>query len=467
MKASFGKRDIPVFLSLASQYAPENIIEPARTALRLFAFGYNQGVVYTDCADRHILAISSLLNIIVQNLAQKESCYFFEINQIEFSGISSYKHAFTKLKEFKASNLRPYNDEILRFLSEDLTHISRVISVCEGLLKPRSERPALDKEAKKPVIKDIGSYPYLIDSVSRSAVLKHKKNDPVLNAHRILAKSLRFDSITEEEFNAVHGYLETMLINGWDYYYRQIKITYSTVEHNIRYTSILKKLESVGDNIINVSLIGRHNRQIAAIDIKHSFDNEAHRKMMFELQGFIGNVFCFFLAYNYLSHRIEKSAASLEPENTVFYTWTCGYCNKKFGSSKAVVIDHNTTISDANGAPRKTVCPGKKHPPIEIGDSGLRIKAESERTRYEHAVLELRALDTATSLMVVGKHSNRIFTPKDMSWNDRLNKAKAEKKATVDQLKSVYEKFEKELAAWKPTPTDQLTVWTGSKKKIA
>ncbi|QIC71764.1 MULTISPECIES: hypothetical protein [Acinetobacter] len=467
MKASFGKRDIPVFLSLASQYAPKNIIEPARTALRLFAFGYNQGVVYTDCADRHILAISSLLNIIVQNLALKESCYFFEINQIEFSGISSYKHAFTKLKEFEASNLRPYNDEILRFLSEDLTHISRVISVCEGLLKPRNERPALDKEAKKPVIKDIGSYPYLLDSVSRSAVLKHKKNDPVLNAHRILAKSLRFDSITEEELNAVHGYLETMLINGWDYYYRQIKITYSTVEHNIRYTSILKKLESVGNNIINVSLIGRHNRQIAAIDIKHSFDNEAHRKMMFELQGFISNVFCFFLAYNYLSHRIEKSAASLEPENTVFYTWTCGYCNKKFGNSKAVVIDHNITITDANGAPRKTICPGKKHPPLEIDDSGLRIKAESERTRYEHAVLELRALDTATSLMVVGKHSNRIFTPKDMSWNDRLNKAKAEKKATVDQLKSVYEKFKKELAAWKPTSTEQLTVWTSSKKKIA
>lgn len=467
MKASFGKRDVPVFLSLASRYATEYVIEPARTALRIFAFGYNQGFVYTECVDRHIPAISSLLNIIVKHLEQQESCHFFEINHIEFGALSSYKNVYIALQKFKLSKLRPYNDEIMRFLTDDLSFMVKVISDCEGMQKPRNEKSVIEKEVKKPIIKDISDYPYLLVDINRSAVLQHKRNDPALKAQRILKKCLRLDFITETEFNEVHGHLETILINGWGYYYRQIKVAYSSVEHNIRYTSILKKLEIVGDNIINVALIGRHNRQVSAIDIKHNFDNEAHRKMMYELQSFLGNVFCLFLAYNYLSHRIEKVPVSLETENDVIYTWTCGFCKKKFGNSKATVVDHNITISDVNGVPQKAICPGKKHPPIEVGDSGLRIKAEAERTRYEHAVLELIALDNATSLMVIGKHTNRIFTPKDLSWNDRLNKTKAEKQAAVDQLKAVHEQTENELAVWKPMPFEQLPVWTGSKKKIA
>lgn len=469
MKASFCQRDVPVFLSLASRYAPVSVIEPARKALKVFAFGYNQNLIYDETVDLHIPAISILLNNIAQKLKIEANCTFFEEHSIEFGLLASYEHALEVLTVFKSSDNKPYGIQVNKFLAYDLLHIVNIIAGCKKFQKSRSPKIDSQKEFKKPVIKDVDFYTSLFFEKNQFPLAQQKQTDPVNNAHALLIKCLELDSIHEKEFNQLHGYLETILMNGWSHYYKIIKFAYSNTKLNTHYASILKKLEIVGQNIINVNLIGRHSRQVSAIDIENSTDNESHRKMMAELQGFLGNMFCFFLAYNYLSQRIQKSTAHPELENEVIYTWTCGFCNKKFGSTKAVVIDHSTTIIDADGIHQRVVCPGKKHPPLETGDSGLRIKAETEKSRYENAVIELNALNTTTSLMVIGKHSNRVFTPKDLSWADRLNKAKAEKNATVNELKAVHEASVKALNEWQPIPVGQVPVWTGTgtKKKAA
>lgn len=471
MKASFGQRDVPLFLSLASRYAPVSELELARKALKVIAFGFNQENINDETFKSNITALSKLLNIIVQKLTIESSCTFFKNNSIEFGMLPSYEHALTYLTAFleNKDKKEQYTDQIEKFLTKDLFYIVTIIVNCKPLIKVRDDKTETTKEVKKPSLKEIGTYTYLFVGKSRSALLKDQSNAPVIQAYRILKKALRLDSISEEDFNNLHSMMENILIDGWGYYYKRIKIAYSKVDHNVRYTTILSKLEIVGHNIINVALIGRHNRQVAAIDIKHNFDNELHRKMMFELQGFLCNIYCLFLAYNYLVNRIIKGPEVVkdEPENQVIHTWTCGFCNKKFGNTKPITIDHTIMITDAIGNPQKAICPGRQHPPVEIGDSGLRIKSEAEKARYENAILELNALDTATTLMVMGKYTNRVFTPKDLSWNDRLNKAKAEKKAAVDKLKIVQEITEQQIAQWKPLPLEMVPVWTGSKKKVA
>lgn len=467
MKASFAQRDVPLFLSLASRYAPLSVIEPARKALKVFASGYNQGLIYDETVDSNIPAISTLLNIIAQNLKAEANCTFFDDHSIEFGLLPSYQHALDELTKFKETPKKPYGIQTNKYLVEDLFNIVSVISACKEFRKIREEIQTAQKEYKMPVIKEVAAYEYLFGGVSSFALMFPSKDDPVINSHNLIKNGLKIDTISEDNFNLLHGYLEKILNNGWSYYYKQIKVAYSSTVQSVRYTTILKKLEIVGQNISNVSLIGRHNRQVSAIDLINNFNDESHRKMMFELQSFLGNAYSFFLAYNYLSQRVHKSMSYPQLDNEMIYTWTCGFCNKKFGRAKAVVLDHSIMIKDADGMLQKATCPGKKHPPLEIGDSGLSAKAENEKSLYKNAVLELNALDRATSLLVVGKHSNRIFTPKDLSWNDRLNTAKAEKQATVDQLKAVHEQTEKELSEWEPIPIAMVPLWTGSKKKVA
>jgi 5-methylcytosine-specific restriction endonuclease McrA len=463
MKASFGQRDIPLFHSLVKQYTTVSLVENARKSLKTFALGYNNQKIYEDTLESILGHLATALNKICEGLEKDEDCDFFKKHKIFFDDFHSFNAALNVVSQFKSTPNKPYATKVNQFISNDLFSMLNIFVGIHNYSRTREEEEPDLRDRKRPILRDIANFHYLMVGPSKSTLRSPKADDPLLNCYSLIKSSYRENRISQENFDKLHSYFEKLLINGWGYYYNRITAGFSSKSNLKQYNNVLKKLEVMNSHIINVSMIGRNTRQINTLDAMHTFTNDIDRNLMVELHGFFSNMNSLYLCYCYLTDRIIREEPVKPDMGDKTLTFTCAYCGKTFGSKTAVVADHKILSSYLNGLPQKVTCPGKKHPPLEISNSGLHLRSEVERTAYNSAMTELEGLNHAKELYIEGKYSMRIFTPKDLSWNSRLTKAKEAQAEKVAGLKAIVDATDKQIKEWVPTPIEDIPFWTPKK----
>lgn len=465
MKASFGQRDIPLFHSLMKEYTTENIVENARKSLKTVALGYNTQNIYEDTLETSLAPIATALNSICLGLEKDANCDFFKKEKIFFSDFHSFNSALNVITVFKSTPNKPYGLKANRFICNDLFNVLSIFVGIHNYSKPRVEEEPDLSERKRPTLREISYYDHLFIGDSKYVLSTPTENDPLLNCYKLIKSGFQTDSISQEDFDSLHLCFERMLLNGWNYHYNHITAAFGSKTNMKQYNAVLKKLELLNGNSINVNMIGRNTRQVNTIDSMHTFSDQSDYALIAQLQGFFSNMNSLYLCYCYLTDRVIRQESESPYVSDVMRTFTCGYCGKQFGSYKAVVADHKILSNYISGEVQKVACPGKKHPPLEVANTGLRLRSQVERSAYQSAQIELSNLDSAKELCVEGKYSMHVFTPKDLSWNTRLAKAKDEQAKKVEKLKDIFNATEEQIKGWVQTPISSIPTWVPKKPK--